>query len=119
MSRQTNSPNPQLQELLKELEAKAVSSNLWRRVAKDLNKPTRLRRSVNVYKIQEYARDGETILVPGKVLSVGDLQKKVQVAALQFSTDAKRKIEEAKGKALSIKELLQQNPQGKKVRILG
>jgi len=41
------------------------------------------------------------------------------VAALLFSAEAKKKIEAAKGKVLSISELLQQNPEGKNVRILG
>jgi len=74
---------------------------------------------VNVYKIDKYARDGETILVPGKVLSVGNLNKKVDVAALTFSAEAKEKINQAQGRALSITELFKQNPDGKKVRILG
>jgi len=38
---------------------------------------------------------------------------------LNFSSEAKRKITEAKGKALTIGELLDKNPQGNKVRILG
>ena len=86
---------------------------------KDLQKSTRQRRIVNLYKINQYAREGETIIVPGKVLSVGELNKKVDVAALTFSEGAKRKILEAKGKVFTIKELLQNNPEGKKVRILG
>ena len=59
------------------------------------------------------------VVVPGKVLSVGDLTKKVEVAALTFSAEAKRKIEEAKGRTLSLQELLHENPEGRKARILG
>ncbi len=119
MVKRTGPTNYQLQSLLVELEPKAVESPLWRRVVEDIQKPTRQRRSVNVYKIEKFARDGETVLVPGKVLSVGELNKKVTVAAMNFSEEAKRKIVEAKGKAISIRELLQANPDGKKVRILG
>ncbi len=119
MVKRTGPTNYQLQSLLAELEPKAVESPLWRRVVEDIQKPTRQRRSVNVYKIEKFARDGETVLVPGKVLSVGELNKKVTVAAMNFSEEAKRKIVEAKGKAISIRELLQANPDGKKVRILG
>ncbi len=111
--------NYQVQQLLDALQARAVKSNLWKRVAKDLKKPARQRRTVNIYKIEKNAGDGETILVPGKVLSMGSLKKKVDVAALNFSSEAKRKITEAKGKALTIGELLDKNPQGNKVRILG
>jgi len=53
------------------------------------------------------------------VLSVGTLNKKVDVAAMNFSDEARNKIISAQGKVLSIKELLTQNPEGKNVRILG
>lgn len=111
--------NYQLNQLLMQVDLKARESPFWRRIAKDLRKPTRQRRTVNVYKIDKYAREGETVVVPGKVLSVGSLTKKVDVAAITFSQEARKKIEEAKGKAYSITELLVQNPDAKKVRILG
>ena len=113
----TGPTNYQLQGLLTEL--KQQESNFWQRIASDLEKPTRQRRIVNLYKIDRYAQEGETIAVPGKVLSVGELSKKVDVAALSFSADARRKIEAAKGKVFSLRELAQKNPQGRGVRILG
>lgn len=119
MVKRTGPTNYQLQELLSQLESKAIENNLWKRVMKDLKKPSRQRSSINVYKINKFAREGETILVPGKVLSLGDLDKKVDVAAVNFSAEARSKIIAAKGKTFTIKELLQQNPDGKKVRILG
>ena len=111
--------NYQMQLLLQELEPKVKDSRFWRRIVKDLKKPSRQRRVVNLYKINQCVKEGETIIVPGKVLSVGDLDKKVDVAALNFSNGAKEKIVGANGKAMTIKELLQINPEGKKVRILG
>ncbi|MBI2582250.1 50S ribosomal protein L18e [Candidatus Woesearchaeota archaeon] len=119
MVKRTGPTNYQLKELLVQLESKALQSKFWNRVKEDLEKPTRQRRIVNVYKIDKYAQDGETIVVPGKVLSVGELTKKVEVAALMFSEEAKRKIEGAKGKTFSLQELLHKNPEGKGVRILG
>ena len=119
MVKRTGPTNYQAQVLLNELETKAKESKLWKRVIKDINRSTRQRRIVNIYKINKYAKDGEIILVPGKVLSVGDLNKKVDVAALNFSDGAKEKILGAKGKVMSIRELFQKNPEGKNVRILG
>ena len=92
--------------------------NLWKRIAEDLNKPTRIRREVNLYKINKYAKNNEIALVPGKVLSMGNLDKKITVAAYKFSDEAREKINKI-GKAISIKELMKENPEGKKVRILG
>ena len=114
-----NPTNYQMQLLLQELEPKVKDSRFWRRIVKDLKKPSRQRRIVNLYKINKCVKEGETIIVPGKVLSVGDLNKKVDIAALNFSSGAKEKITQANGKAMTIKELLQINPEGKKVRILG
>jgi large subunit ribosomal protein L18e len=119
MVKRTGPTNYQLQNLLEEMRSVALKSNFWKRIMKDLNKPTRQRRLVNIYKIENFAKNGETIVVPGKVLSVGELSKQVEVAALSFSDEAKRKILDAKGKVLSLRELLNNNPEGKKVRILG
>ena len=119
MVKRTGPTNYQLKSLLEDLETVRLKSNFWKRVIKDLTKPARQRRVINIYKIDKYAKEGETILVPGKVLSVGEIAKKVNVAALNFSEDAQKKIVQADGKVMSIRELYEQNPEGKKVRILG
>lgn len=84
----------------------------------DLEKPSRNRRAVNLFKIEKYAKENETIIVPGKVLGTGELTKKVTVVAFNFSDSAFKKIKE-KGSVVSIEELLKSNPKGKKVRIIG
>ena len=71
-----------------------------------------------MYTINKYTREGETALIPGKVLSLGEINKKISVAALNFSGQAREKINKI-GKAISIQELVKQNPKGKKVRIIG
>ena len=106
--------------LISELKQKSLAEGikLWKRIANDLEKPSRQRRSVNIYKINQFAKDGETVVVPGKVLSVGQLTKKLNVAAFTFSKEAEQKINKV-GKTLTVKQLLDENPKGKKVRILG
>lgn len=120
MVKRTGPTNYQLRLLIEELEKKYLDNGvkLWKRLAHDLKKPTRQRRIVNVYKIDKWAREGETVVVPGKVLNVGELNKKIDVAAFSFSEAAKEKIKKI-GKAMSITELMDKNPEGKKVRILG
>jgi len=112
--------NIQLAGLITELK-KLSSQNkcmLWKRIALDLEKSTRRRRIVNVYKIDQHAVENETVIVPGKVLGVGELSKKVSVAAYTFSEEAYRKIQQ-RGEALTIPELMQKNPKAKNVKILG
>ena len=112
--------NKQLMELLQLLKKTAIENNaaVWKRVASDLEKPMRKRRVVNIYKIEKYAKDNGVVVVPGKVLGTGDLNKKVTVAAYNFSDEAYKKIKE-KGNPISIKELLEKNPQGKKIKLMG
>ncbi|MCM2325171.1 MAG: 50S ribosomal protein L18e [Candidatus Woesearchaeota archaeon] len=113
--------NTQLTQLIMELKKASIEQDvaIWKRVATDLEKPTKQRRIVNLSKIDRYCKDDETIVVPGKVLSMGDLKKKATIAAYNFSGNAMDKIKEAGGKAISIQELLKKNPKGNKVRILG
>ncbi len=75
-------------------------------VAEKLEKPSRKRAEVNLFKIQKYAKEEETVVVPGKVLSEGNLSKKVTIAAYQFSKKAKEKIEKNGSKAISLEELV-------------
>ena len=117
----TGPSNIYLRELIDNLKKKSLDEkvNVWKRLAVDLEKPTRQRRIVNLSKIQFYSKEGETILVPGKVLGAGQVDKPTTVAAYAFSGQAKEKIEKCGGKAITIPELMQTNPKGAKVRILG
>ena len=107
-------------ELLQLLKKTAIENDvaIWKRVASDLEAPTRRRRVINVYKLDKFTKDNEIVVVPGKVLGTGELNKKITVAAYTFSEQALQKIN-AKGKALSIKELVEKNPKGSKIRIMG
>lgn len=91
---------------------------LWKRIAEDLEKPTRARRIVNVFKIDAYAQDGDIVIVAGKVLGEGNLTKKITVAALSFSDEARSKIAKS-GKIMTITDLIKSNPKAQKVKILG
>ncbi len=93
------------------------NSDFWKRVEYELSRSTRKRCEVSLSTINESSEADETVVVPGKVLSNGELNHKVTVAALSFSTKAKEKISKH-GHAISISQLAKENPKGKKVRIL-
>jgi large subunit ribosomal protein L18e len=113
--------NEQLKGLIQELKKKSIEEKvkIWKRIASDLEKPTRNRRIVNLSKIDKYTKDNETIIVPGKVLGSGDLNKKITIAAYSFSEQALDKIKDANAKALNIEEIMKSNPKGNKIRIIG
>ena len=108
--------NRVLLELIGELQK--ANKDIWKRVARELAKPARRRAAVNVSKIEQYSMDGGTIIVPGKVLGAGYLSKKVTVAAFNFSEAAREQISKGGGKAVSISQLVRDNPDGKDVVIL-
>lgn len=92
---------------------------IWRDIALRLEKPTKRRVEVNLSRLERSLNDGETALVPGKLLAAGELTKRVDVAAYAFSESARAKVQAAGGKCLSIEELAKANPKGTKVRIVG
>jgi len=116
MVKRTGPSNENLILLIRELKklGNKEKVNLWRVVAKELSKPSRMRRQVNIKKIDLYCRDNEIALVPGKVLSDGDLNKKVKVAGFKFSEKAKTKLKDS----MSIQDLMKSNPKGKNVRLI-
>ena len=99
-------------------EAAAKESPFWRRVAEDLTLSNRRRRSVNLSRINRASKEGETVVVPGKVLGDGELNHKVTVVAHSYSQSALDKLKAAKCDALTIEEFMAKHP-NKSGRIIG
>jgi len=112
--------NPNLTHLIQTLLEKGYKTQapIWVAVAKRLAAPTRRLAEVNVHKIDRLTSDGDVVVVPGKVLGTGSLNHKVTVGAFRFSHSARAKINE-KGSAITIEELMEKNPKGTSVRIMG
>lgn len=104
-------------ELVKTIIA-AKKKDKWLKVARILSGPRRKAVSLNLGEINENSKDGETIIVPGKVLSQGEISKKVKIVALSFSEKAKEKLLKSKIPSSNIIEEIKKNPDMKKCRIL-
>lgn len=113
--------NDQLQTLIGDLKTLGRKEGvpLWQRIASDLEKPLSARSFVNLSKISFYTQENDVIIIPGKVLGGGELTHPLTVAAFAFSKGAKERIHAKKGKALTIAELMKQNPKAQKLRIFG
>ncbi len=118
--KKTGPTNIHLRNLITELNKLSTNqkSKIWKSIATNLKKPTKQKRIVNLFKINKLAKNNETIIVPGKVLGNGELQKKLIISAFNFSKSAIEKIKQTGGKAITINELMKQNPKGSKVRII-
>ena len=112
--------NPELLTVIRSLKKKARESNasIWRDVAAHLLSSRRRRVAVNLSRLNRHTKSKETVVVPGKVLGAGNLDHPLSVAAFSFSAQARLKISRAKGKCLSISELLEANPEGSNVKIM-
>jgi len=112
--------NIQLKTLVRLAEKTGTTNKaaIWKKTAFLLAKPTREKPEVNLYSIEKHSKEGDTVLVPGKVLSQGSISHKVTVAAFRFSKPAASKLAAAGCKILSIKQLMQANPSGKGVVLL-
>src|SRR3989338_2987993 len=113
--------NPALVALIQDLKKRSwsVDAPIWRDIALRLEGPNRNWAQVNVSKLDRILNEGETAIVPGKLLATGTLTKKINVAAFGFSEEARAKVTKAGGKCFSIVELAQANPKGTGVKILG
>ena len=90
---------------------------LYKDLAERIMKPRRIKRAVNLSKIQRYIREGETAIVPYKLLGYGTINKKISVVALSYSKSAKDKIENKGGKIINFLEFIKQSKKPLNVRI--
>ena len=112
------------QELIKLIQflkkaSKETNSAIWLNIADQLSKSKRSRRIVNLNRIDRFTKEGDTLVVPGKVLGTGALSHQVNVAALSFSKEAAAKIQEIGGKCLTIRDLYKLKKDGSNVKIMG
>lgn len=113
--------NPNLISLLRLLRktSNQYKAGLWRAIAEYLSRSRSRRIAVNISRINRYTKEGDLVVVPGKVLGAGILDHPVTVAAFSFSKQAREKILVAGGKCISIQELIESNPTGSNVKIIG
>ncbi|MHC1592543.1 MAG: 50S ribosomal protein L18e [Methermicoccaceae archaeon] len=119
MSKKINKSNPRIGSLVDALRAASRSADapVWLELAKRLSTPTRGYVEVNVSRLNRHTSEGDTVVVPGVVLGAGILGHSVKVGALRFSQSAVEKIEEAEGACMSIEQMLESEPDGKKIRV--
>ncbi|MCL4378928.1 MAG: 50S ribosomal protein L18e [Candidatus Marsarchaeota archaeon] len=107
----TNAERSDVREWLDVLSKAAESDRspkLWKRVHHLVSVPARRRANVNIYKINKHTKDGDNVVVPGKVLSIGRMDHKVNIAALEYSKSAETLLSGASCRMVSISEMIGQ-----------
>jgi large subunit ribosomal protein L18e len=90
---------------------------IWRRISKKLSGPRKNRVAPNLYRINKNTKENDIIVIPGKILGMGDLDHALTIACLECSKTARKKIESSGSQLISIEELLEKNPKGSGVKI--
>ena len=102
---------------MKELVGTLKKGNkFWIEVSYELTRPSRQMASVSLGKLNEMTKEGETVLVPGKVLSDGEIDHKIIIGAYGFSKAALNKLKGSK--IVGIDEMFKSNKDGKGIKIL-
>jgi len=76
-------------------------------LAKELSKPKRLYKKVNLNELNQIKEN--KILIIGKVLGFGHLAEKKEIVALNFSESAKEKLKKAHCEIKTIKQEIEKN----------
>ena len=87
-------------------------------VAQMLATPKKKWLAVNLEEINKIAKDGDKILVAGKLLGNGAFTKKVKIVAWNASEAAREKIKKAKSEFATIAEEIKKNPQLKDLKLV-
>lgn len=94
----------------------AKKNSSWNEVASIMTTSTKRLPQINLSKIE--STDAKTIVIPGKVLSQGEITKKLKVVAFKFSEKAKEKLKNAGCEITSIIKEIESNKDAKDIIIL-
>jgi len=108
-------------QMAKDLKKASAKNNapIWGKLAEYALKPSAARRDINLYKIGQNTKENDMVVFPGKVLGTGDIPHKITLFAFSISESAANKILEKGGKLITYSNLIEKNPTGKGVVLLG
>ncbi|MBS3066093.1 50S ribosomal protein L18e [Candidatus Pacearchaeota archaeon] len=96
----------------------ASKSSAWMKLAKLLSQSTKKHSSVNLEEIDKQTSMGDTVLVPGKVLSLGGITKKLKICSFGISKEALEKLKKTKSEWVNILEEIKKNPRAEGLKII-
>ena len=103
--------NPELRETI----LAAKKGTKWLEVANLVSRPKRVSIKVNLDSIEKNSKEGDIIVIPGKVLGKGNLTKKIKVVAFSFSESVDEKLDKAKCEKIRIIDEIKKNPEAKNI----
>ncbi len=106
--------NPELAETI----ILASKAQKWLPIARILSSSTRKQTTLNLSEIDKHSKAGDTIIIPGKVLSKGELTKKLKICGLSISEEAKEKLKETKSEFVALIHEIKTNPKAEGIKLM-
>jgi large subunit ribosomal protein L18e len=98
---------------------KACKKNAaWMNVGRLLSRSRSQYPQINLDIIDRSTKEGDRVVIPGKVLGSGQINKKIRVIALKFSGSAKEKLKSQKVEVVSILEEIKSNPKAEGITVM-
>jgi large subunit ribosomal protein L18e len=93
-------------------------SIFWRDIASRLNSSRNHYANVNLGKLDRFVSEGDTVVIPGNLLSSGILHKKIKISALKISEKARQKLAASGSEFIELRDLANENPKGTDLKII-
>lgn len=106
--------NPAMIELIRTAKKHAG----WLTISRMLSGPSQNYQALNLSEIDKHSKEGDTIVVLGKVLSSGDVSKKLRICALSISSSAREKLKKTKSEFVTIAEEIKINPKAEGIKFI-
>lgn len=119
MVKRTGPTNSEIQKILLDLKIlhSETKDGFWKKLIKELDKPSRQKTAVNISKINRFTKEGDFVVVPRKLLSSGDLNHKVTLVTTSLSQSAKEKLKD-NAKIITFEEFVKAKSKPKNVKII-
>ena len=94
------------QQTMNELKHASRKNNapIWSSLAKSILKSSSIKKVVNLKKINDFSKEDNVIVVPGKVLGTGNISHKITLCSFSISNSAAKKIIDSGGQILKFKQ---------------
>lgn len=92
---------------------------IWAKLAEYALKPSSARRNINLKRIGQLTKDNDVVVFPGKVLGTGSVQHSITLFSFSISARALSKIKDAGGRVVTHTSLIDSNPTGRGIVLLG
>ena len=106
--------NPSLAQTI----ALALKTPAWNKYVKILSQPTKKYSSINLREIDQQTSMGDSVMIPGRVLSDGEITKKIRICSFGISKEALERLGKTRSEWVSILDEIKKNPKAEGVKLI-